>query len=585
MKMAPRYIGLVAEAPPAHADLRNRLEDNGWRCISAGRRLSVYSNAAKAILPIGDQVGGVAGHLFDRRGFEGLDGLPPELSRTIIETEGQVLLSDYWGGYVALFEDINSETVHVLRDPSAAMPCYYSRSAEGWIFASDVKALTQASQTAPKVNRGALARFLQSYDLRDSNTCLNGINELLAGFRLSVSKQSSKLSAVWTPWDYVTPQPDLSLAEITSQLRTVVGACVDAWASRYHHILLAVSGGLDSSILAACLKAGHHQSTYLTMATDEAVGDERAYARALAAHMGIHINEALYDLGDIDITRSTASHLPRPVQYAYGQGDHAAKLRLVERLNIDGLMTGIGGDNVFCSMHSGTPLVDSVRARGLGRESRETLIDICALTGASVWEIGRLALKKAVAGNRPYRWQYDPSFLHPDITSRPDRISGHPWLMPPKGALPGKAAHIVKLVRIQGTIDGFSRHDTPAQINPLLSQPIVEACLKIPTWEWVRGGRDRSVARRAFARDLPTAVIQRRSKGGPDSFAFDIIDQNRRLLSERLVNGELRRFKLIDPVAIHAALDPDRPIDPMQYLRLSGLAEAEAWVRHWGFDG
>jgi asparagine synthase (glutamine-hydrolysing) len=157
--------------------------------------------------------------------------------------------------------------------------------------------------------------------------------------------------------------------------------------------------------------------------------------------------------------------------------------------------------------------------------------------------------------------------------------------MPPKGALPGKAAHIVKLVRIQGTIDGFSRHDTPAQINPLLSQPIVEACLKIPTWEWVRGGRDRSVARRAFARDLPTAVIQRRSKGGPDSFAFDIIDQNRRLLSERLVNGELRRFKLIDPVAIHAALDPDRPIDPMQYLRLSGLAEAEAWVRHWGFDG
>ncbi|BEV11928.1 asparagine synthetase B family protein [Asticcacaulis sp. DW145] len=580
--MAPRFIGLVSDDGDAHAHLRDRLKGGQWQCVCASKRLSVFTNGADVGLPLADQSGAVAGHLFNRPDFQVVTTLANPFSQEIVETQGRLLVTACWGGYVAFVTDADGHTIHVLRDPSGAMPCVYTHSRQDWIFASDITALSLASQQSPTVDTAALARFLMSYDLRDARTCLSGIEELLAGFRLSVGARGQGLTAIWSPWDFVEPLSETSPEDLASDLRTVVLACVNAWAGRFAHTLLSVSGGLDSSILTACLKTGGHRASYLTLATNEAVGDERAYARVLAAHLKVEITEAQYDMTDIDVTRSSASHLPRPVQYAYGQGEHAAKLRIVRERGIDALMTGIGGDNVFCSMHSGTPLVDSAYARGLRTESLGTLMDICALTGASVWEIGGLAIEKALAGNRPYRWLYDDSFLHPDVVAQADRISGHPWLTPPKGALPGKAAHIVKLVRIQGTIDGFSRDDTPPQINPLLSQPIVEACLRIPTWEWVRGGRDRSIARLAFAGDLPAEIVQRRSKGGPDSFAFDIIDRNRRVLCDRLVNGELRRLRLIDPVAIHDALDPERAIDPMQYLRLSGLAEAEAWVRHWG---
>src|SRR3546814_18791962 len=43
-------------------------------------------------------------------------------------------------------------------------------------------------------------------------------------------------------------------------------------------------------------------------------------------------------------------------------------------------------------------------------------------------------------------------------------------------------------------------------------------CLSIPTWQWVRGGRDRAVARAAVADLIPALIAQRRTKGGPTGF-------------------------------------------------------------------
>src|SRR3546814_7682310 len=64
-------------------------------------------------------------------------------------------------------------------------------------------------------------------------------------------------------------------------------------------------------------------------------------------------------------------------------------------------------------------------------------------------------------------------------------------------------------------------------ISSLLSQPIVEYCLGIPPWEACEGGVDRSVARRAFAQDLPIAVTARSGKGSPDGFVGHYIDTHR----------------------------------------------------------
>jgi len=55
---------------------------------------------------------------------------------------------------------------------------------------------------------------------------------------------------------------------------------------------------------------------------------------------------------------------------------------------------------------------------------------------------------------------------------------------------------------------------------------------------WRAGGRDRAVARAAFAADLPPAIIGRRSKGGPDGFSAIVLREHRTAIRERLLARE-----------------------------------------------
>jgi asparagine synthase (glutamine-hydrolysing) len=158
----------------------------------------------------------------------------------------------------------------------------------------------------------------------------------------------------------------------------------------------------------------------------------------------------------------------------------------------------------------------------------------------------------------------------------------HAWLDAPAAtaALPGKAGHIAALLRAQQTLEpGRSRH-APV-LNPLLSQPLVEACLAIPSWEWRAGGIDRAVARHAFARDLPDSILRRRVKGGPDGFCAEIIRHHRPRIRVRLLDGRLANHRLIDREAVDVLLGGARPIPGEMQVRILDLLDTEAWLDSW----
>ncbi|MCP2835015.1 asparagine synthase-related protein, partial [Salmonella enterica] len=67
--------------------------------------------------------------------------------------------------------------------------------------------------------------------------------------------------------------------------------CVSAQLADAQHPLLQLSGGLDSSILAAVLHEMGTPFRAVTLATRDAEGDERRFARAVAGHLGIPLEE------------------------------------------------------------------------------------------------------------------------------------------------------------------------------------------------------------------------------------------------------------------------------------------------------
>src|SRR3546814_2763719 len=78
-------------------------------------------------------------------------------------------------------------------------------------------------------------------------------------------------------------------------LQRLIINCTAAWSASRSQILVELSGGLDSSIVTAALKSADADFSAITFATPDAEGDERVYARAVAARCGIALAEVEHD--------------------------------------------------------------------------------------------------------------------------------------------------------------------------------------------------------------------------------------------------------------------------------------------------
>lgn len=573
--MRPRYLLALAHGSesPCAAQLA---AVTGLELAFEGHSLMAFTNSACRCIGVPGQ-GVILGTLFRRHG-------PPrpieaaELSDPthLLADRGDTLLECFWGGYVAAFAGARGG--EVVRDPSGALPCYYAATPRMTLLASDVELLLASGLVHPVIDTQALARHLWRGNLPTRETVLAGIAELLPGFSVAIPDRAHTQCPRWSPWSHVDA-PGMDPTETRERLRRTVSQCVLGWTAARGRLVVSVSGGLDSAIVAACLARGGREVQCLTVYGDDPSGDERGYARTLCAHLGAPLSEQPYALEAIDLTVPLAPHLPRPIGRTHEQAYERVHLALAREIGADTFVTGNGGDNVFGYSQSAGAIVDRWRSEGLSVGVLRTLGDVCLQTGCGPVKALGAALR--LLRRRRYHWRAVPMFLDPGVqaTLALEPLI-HPWLDQPGAALPGKAGHIAALLRIQQVLEpGRSRH--ASVVNPLLSQPIVEACLEIPSWAWRAGGIDRAVARQAFAPDLPQTTTLRRTKGGPDGFCAQVVDHHRARIRERLLEGRLAGYGLLDRGAMEAALRDGRPTTSDENVRILDLLDTEAWLGSW----
>ncbi len=579
--MALRYLAIFTE----NKGLRRRLE--AW--VLERTSLSLVANAASLLfvseeggfIPCG-KYGGLLGHVFTKADRPVPISSFSDTDCEIIErSAGDHLLKHVWGGYVAILKGKRPGDWSILRDPSGALPCYFIEFESALIVVSEVETAFDAGFISGEINWNFLGTTVLCNGPPARETGLAGVSELLAGWRLSWAGSQVELEPWWSPWDY-TDDNMQSVSALTERLRSAVTGCVGAWGTSFDHGLLGVSGGLDSSIVAACLKKANADFTCFTMATNEPFGDERGYARILCEHLDIGLIERQYDVDAVNIRTSTSLHLPCPGIPAFGQSNLATRASIAETGGVDVFFSGIGGDNVFCLTMSATPILDSYLRTGLSGQTWRTVKDICRLTRCSLWDAITAARTRARAGGNAYEWKLDTRLLNADFF-RGHKVEMEPgsWLWPPESVLPGKAVHVARVLGLQYPNDLFPRSQAGPQIQPLFSQPVVELCLSVPTWTWCAGGVNRSLARQAFADLLPKSIVDRQSKGGPDSFAYDVALQNLDQIREALLEGVLASHNLLDRPALEVALRDSSRFAKGDHLRFLELTEAEAWVSGW----
>ena len=476
-----------------------------------------------------------------------------------------------WGNF-AFF---HSATQSVYRDPSGSVSVYHCMTAGEDMFVSDADL---ASQLGLIENASADLKFavhwLQYPFLRTSNAGLEGVTEILPGVRRSRRRRGEwREECLWRPSSFIARREAIADPDrATSALRECTLATVAAQC-RNKSSLLQLSGGIDSSIISLCLHAAGADFEAANFSTRAVDGDERQYARDVASRSNIVLKELL----EPDCTSLQEVHTPafRPLTNPLLSPFQTAIEAALRDSGRSVLIDGGGGDNIFCYVTSAAPVIDAFLGGGYSA-GIQAIHDVAARANSNVWQVSAAAVRRFV---RPIRgWREDRTFLNREALL--DRCEDHPWLDGLEQALPGKREHVRALIDIQHFLDrGVST--AALRLHPLMAQPILELCLRIPSWLWIRGGRDRAVARDAFRHLLPPSVFHRRSKGSLESLfrrSFSgLLDEMR----EILLSGELRRCGLLDVTNVERGLESaDAEGDDVQ-LRISELVALEQWLQYW----
>lgn len=578
--MLPRFLAIGGGRDPfgvKRAMSERVMAEGGLRLTWSTPRIQVFSDAAEPLLLAGC-FGAILGPLYTR---------PPQarrltvadapISEAIARSRGDWLIAQGWGDYVAFLDEPDGESALILRAPFGDLDCLVARHRGVVLAASDLALLRTATNETFSPDWETVASHLVTEGLRRERTCIAGVEELLWGQRLIVSGAQMRREACWSPWRFANRgRARASIETAASNLRETVISCIAARASDMGHILVMLSGGLDSSILAASLAASGVDFTGLNLTTGDSTGDERGYARLVADALRIPLIEAEHDLAAVDLTRSAAAGLARPIARSFAQATRLSKMRAAQDCDARAVFDGGGGDNLFCSLQSVTPVADRLRAEGPGRGAWRSARDMARLADTSVVTVARKAAYRAWLRSPGWRWPCQAQFLTPEALALAGPAA-HRWLAAPRGALPGAAAHVALLVGVENLLE--TADGEIAERAPLMAQPLVEMCLSLPSWQWCSGGHNRVLAREAFSPLLPREVAWRRSKGTPDGFVAKLYETNRTGLAELLADGLLANRGLIDRDAVLAATSRSGPVTDRDHLRLLRIADVEAWLR------
>ena len=231
---------------------------------------------------------------------------------------------------------------------------------------------------------------------------------------------------------------------------------------------------------------------------------------------------------------------------------------------------------MFCYLRTAAPSTDAWRAHRFGA-AITAVRDLASLHQCTFWKAGRLTLSKL---RRPPRspFHQDLTFLAPGSAYM--EPEAHPWFAAPMNALPGDRERIFDLAGNQLFESQAARGYKRPLRFPLLSQPVMEACLRAPSWMWIAGGRNRAVARTAFSDLLPPDVMNRQSKATYMSYLGAVYERNRHQIENFLLSGRLRSQGLLDTRAISSFFSKPLPPRDRAFLRMFDLCMVENWIRH-----
>jgi asparagine synthase (glutamine-hydrolysing) len=158
------------------------------------------------------------------------------------------------------FAVLDGARVLLARDPLGARPLYYAAVADSlFLFASEIKGILQCPAFTPRLHTRALADASLLGFATGTDTFVDGVSALAAGHTMTVSCSERPIAGA--PRAYATPgitrDATLTIEAALPPLDRALTAAVASSVGSREDIGVALSGGLDSSVLALLARDAH----------------------------------------------------------------------------------------------------------------------------------------------------------------------------------------------------------------------------------------------------------------------------------------------------------------------------------------
>lgn len=557
--------------------LRAAIEASGEWSLAVGLyQLAVYVRGPRppAVRVLPRDGGVVIGELYDTaaaRAGEARDFPLDDWPEAHPIERARQLTQQAWGRYVAILKG-RDDAPYVLREPMGALECLTWERDGVSLISSQLEPARPWSPEHLSIDWAALGRLLADHATWSEVCPLANVVAVAPGV-LRHGVRARQALRLWSPSAVArTAAP----ATDPDALARVIDGCVAALSRDRRAILVEISGGLDSAIVASSLaKAGAKVRAAINYYWPEVEGDERAWAQRIADRCGFKLIASRREIMHLDGAKLARHALaPRPGLNAQDPDlDHDIGQQALA-LEADALVSGQGGDAVFYQMAHLALASDILVGKAAPSGRAASLAVLARRSRTTVWSLLARTLKPLAKSSPPVP---PPGFLGQGLTRR----GAHGWIADRAGVSRAKQIQVRAITNCQNAFGDSLRSRAADLLYPLMSQPVIEHCLAIPAPLLAIGEVDRPFARAAFADRLPPESLARRSKGDVTVFFSKSLAASLPALRPYLLEGRLAAQGLIDPERLEPLLHPEPMIwrDSVGPIMLT--AYLEAWVRSW----
>jgi asparagine synthase (glutamine-hydrolysing) len=257
------------------------------------------------------------------------------------------LLARLDGMYAFAIHDRGRGLIHLARDRFGEKPLFYSYDGGELIFSSQLLTVARHPNVDFAINPVALEAYLALHFVPGDETMLSGIRKLPGGHCLTYRLDDCSV-AIRRYWQLSPMPPDgvMSRSAAAGELRDRMRAAVRSRLVSDVPVGAFLSGGIDSSIIVACMAEAASDLKTFSVGFESDRLDESRHALTVARHFGTDHHHISFALSDFDgLLPDVVVAMDEPI------GDQAMLpalwLARSAREQVTVVLSGEGADEVF----------------------------------------------------------------------------------------------------------------------------------------------------------------------------------------------------------------------------------------------